>query len=185
GSTLDYALSSAGLARDNKFKDISMSNETTLKNLQKALQMELTAAHQYQLHAHVLDDWGLDRLADQMRNEMQEELGHSNEFINRIMFLNGQPDMKFHKKPIAAKSLESMFKSDLADEEGAIAFYTDAAKEAAAQADVGSRTIFEKVLLEEENHKAWLELQLSLLDRLGEKAFSAKYVSGADADADA
>jgi len=158
-----------------------MSNETTLKNLQQALQMELTAAHQYQLHAHVLEDWGLDRLAAQMRDEMQEELVHSNEFIDRILFLNGQPDMAFHKKPVAATSLESMFKSDLADEEGAIAFYTDAANQAAAQADVGSRTLFEKVLLEEENHKAWLELQLSLLDRLGEKAFSAKYVSGVEA----
>ena len=62
-----------------------MSNETTLKNLQRALQMELTAAHQYQLHAHVLDDWGLDKLATQMRSEMQEELVHADEFINRIM----------------------------------------------------------------------------------------------------
>lgn len=157
-----------------------MSNETTLKNLQKALQMELTAVHQYQLHAHVLDDWGLDKLAAQMRNEMQEELDHADTFINRIMFLNGKPDMEFHKKPVPAESLEAMFKADLVDEEGAIAFYTEAAKEASQQADVGSRTLFEKVLLEEEHHKAWLELQLSLLDRLGEKAYAAKYVTGAD-----
>ena len=162
-----------------------MSNETTLKNLQKALHMELTAAHQYQLHAHVLDDWGLDKLAAQMRNEMQEELTHADTFINRIMFLNGKPDMEFHKKPVAAESLEAMFKADLSDEEGAIAFYTEAAKEAAQQADVGSRTLFEKILLEEEHHKAWLELQLSLLDRLGEKAYAAKYVSGADSAAEA
>ncbi len=50
-----------------------MTNETTLKNLNTALQMELTAAHQYQLHAHVLDDWGLDKLADQMREEFAEK----------------------------------------------------------------------------------------------------------------
>jgi len=161
-------------------KDIAMTNATTLKNLQKALRMEVTAAHQYQLHAHVLDDWGLDKLAAQMRNEMQEELTHSNEFINRIMFLKGEPEIEFHKKPAKAGSLEAMFKADLIDEEGAIAFYTEAAKEAAAQADVGTCTLFEKVLLEEEHHKAWLELQLALLDRLGEKAFSSKYVSGAD-----
>jgi len=162
-----------------------MTNETTLKNLQRALQMELTAAHQYQLHAHVLDDWGLDKLASQMRKEMQEELVHADEFIARIMFLNGKPDMEFHRKPVAATSLESMFKADLGDEEGAIAFYTEAAMEAAQQADVGTRTLFEKVLLEEEHHKAWLELQLSLLDRLGEKAYAAKYVSGIDQGEDA
>jgi len=55
-----------------------MAHEKTLKNLQKALSMELSAAHQYQLHAHVLDDWGIDRLAAKMREEFQEELEHSN-----------------------------------------------------------------------------------------------------------
>ena len=155
-----------------------MSNETTLKNLQRALQMELTAAHQYQLHAHVLNDWGLDKLATQMRSEMQEELVHADEFINRIMFLGGKPDMAFHKKPEAAATLEAMFQADLVDEEGAIAFYTEAAMQASQQADVGSRTLFEKVLLEEEHHKAWLQLQLSLLKRLGEQAYASQYVSG-------
>lgn len=157
-----------------------MKNETTMNNLQKALSMELSAMHQYQLHAHVLDDWGLDKLAAKMREEMLEELGHSNEYINRIMFLNGSPELDFYKKPVKAESLEDMFKADLADEEEAIAFYTQAAFQASEQADVGTRTLFEKILLDEEGHKSWLELQLSLLDRLGEKTFSSKYVSGTE-----
>ena len=159
-----------------------MSNENTMENLQRALQMELTAAHQYQLHAHVLDDWGLDRLAAQMREEMQEELNHSNEFIERIIFLNGKPEIEFAKKPQQAASLVKMFSEDLADEEGAIAFYTKAAQQANEVGDVGTRTLFEKILLEEESHKSWLELQLSLIERLGEKAFSAKYVSGVESE---
>ncbi len=157
-----------------------MSNEMTMKNLQKALSMELSAMHQYQLHAHTLDDWGLDKLAAQMREEMTEEMGHSNEFMDRIIFLNGEPELAFYKKPVKAKSLEEMFKADLADEEEAIAFYTEAAMQAGEQADVGTRTLFEKIVLEEEGHKSWLELQLSLMDRLGDKAFAAKYVSGAE-----
>jgi len=157
-----------------------MSNETTMKNLQKALSMEMSAMHQYQLHAHTLDDWGLDKLAAQMREEMTEELGHSNEFMDRIIFLNGEPELAFSKKPAKAKSLEEMFKADLADEEEAIAFYTEAAMQAAEQADVGTRMLFEKIVLEEEGHKSWLELQLSLMDRLGDKAFAAKYVSSAE-----
>ncbi len=157
-----------------------MSNETTMKNLQKALSMEMSAMHQYQLHAHTLDDWGLDKLAAQMREEMTEEMGHSNEFMDRIIFLNGEPELAFYKKPVKAKSLEEMFKADLADEEEAIAFYTEAAMQAGEQADVGTRTLFEKIVLEEEGHKSWLELQLSLMDRLGDKAFAAKYVSGAE-----
>ncbi len=155
-----------------------MPNKKTMKHLQKALRMELSAAHQYQLHAHVLNDWGLDKLAAQMRVEMQEELGHSNLYIARIMFLNGNPNLEFYKKPVQANSLVEMFKSDLADEEEAIAFYTMASQHAARVGDIGTRTLFEKIVLEEEGHKSWLELQLSLIERLGEKAFSAKYVSG-------
>ena len=155
-----------------------MTDEKNMKNLQQALHMELTATHQYQLHAHVLEDWGLDRPAAQMRNEMAEELGHSNNFIDRIMFLNGEPSLEFYKKPVKAASLAEMFKADLADEEEAIAFYTKAAAHATEVSDVGTRTLFERILLDEEGHKSWLELQLSLLDRLGESAYSSKYVSG-------
>ncbi len=94
------------------------------------------------------------------------------------MFFNGNPDLKFYKKPIQAENLVSMFKSDLADELEAIEFYTAAAQHAMKTGDIGSRTLFEQIALDEEGHKAWLELQLSLIERLGEKAFSAKYVSG-------
>lgn len=156
-----------------------MTDKATMENLQKGLQMELTATHQYQLHAHVLDDWGLDILATQMRKEMQEELAHADAFINRIMFLDGKPKLDFHKKPVQAATLTEMLQADLDDEAGAIVFYTEAAMQAAKAGDVGSRTLFERILLEEEGHKAWLDLQLSLLDRLGEKAYAAKYVSGA------
>jgi len=76
-----------------------MNKETTLSNLQVALAMELTAAHQYQLHAGVLSDWGIDRLAAQMRKETQEELGHSDDFITRIIFLKGEPKLVLAPPP--------------------------------------------------------------------------------------
>ena len=111
-----------------------MTREATLKNLQTSLAMELTAAHQYQLHASVLDDWGMDRLANKMREEMAEELGHSDEYIARIMFLKGEPNLVFAKPPMIAKSLAEMFQSDLADEKEAIVFYSSAAAQAAEAA---------------------------------------------------
>jgi bacterioferritin len=150
-----------------------MSNSKTIDNLNKALQMEMSAAHQYQLHAHVLDDWGLNILADKMREEQAEETGHSDLFIERIMFLN----IAFAKAPQRAETLEAMFKADLEDEEDAIQFYIQAARQANDAGDVGSRTLFEKIALEEEGHKAWLELQLELIQRIGEKTYSAKQVS--------
>ncbi len=154
-----------------------MSNEQTIENLNKALQMEMSAAHQYQLHAHVLEDWGLTKLAQQMRKEMQEELGHSDKFIERIMFLKGNPDIAFQKPPHRAKTLVDMFKADLSDEEDAIAFYTKAAKAADEAGDIGSRTLFEQIVMDEEGHKAWLELQIDLIERIGEQAYSANLVT--------
>lgn len=161
-----------------------MSNTPTLDNLNKALQMEMSAAHQYQLHAHVLDDWGLNKLAAMMREEQAEEIGHSDLFIERVLFLKGDPEIAFAQAPKRAPSLEAMFKADLADEEEALAFYIQSAKQADAEGDLGSRKLFEQIALDEEGHKAWLELQLDLLERLGEKAFSAKYVSIDDAGGD-
>ncbi|UYV35649.1 bacterioferritin [Rhodobacteraceae bacterium D3-12] len=162
-----------------------MSNEKIIEYLQRAVKMEMTAAHQYQLHAHTLDDWGLTKLADQMREEMTEELGHSDLFIERLMFLKAKPEIGFDKAPIAAETLPDMFKGDLADEEEAISVYTKAAMHAAEVGEIGSRTLFEKVVLDEEGHKGWLELQLDLIERLGEKTYSAKLVSlGHEDDAD-
>lgn len=154
-----------------------MAHEETLKNLQKALSMELSAAHQYQLHAHVLDDWGINRLADKMREEMTEELGHSDAYIERIMFLKGDPELRFDKPPARAQSLADMFETDLADEKEAIEFYTTAAKQAADEGDIGSRVLFEKIVLDEEGHMSWLELQLDLIGRMGEPAYIAKHIS--------
>jgi bacterioferritin len=134
-----------------------MSNKKIVEFLQKAVAMELTAAHQYQLHAHVLMDWGLARLAAQMREEMQDELGHSDAFMERIMFLKGTPELAFDKPPRKADTLVDMFKSDLADED-------------------------EAIVLDEEGHKGWLELQLGLIERLGEKAYSAKFMTIGEAD---
>lgn len=156
-----------------------MSHSTTLENLQKALSMELTAAHQYQLHASVLADWGIDMLSAKMREEMQEELGHSDAYIERIMFLKGQPQLTMANPPQMATSLEQMFKADLEDEKQAIVFYTQAAQQANDEGDIGTRTLFEKIVLDEEGHMSWLELQLDLIERMGEPAYIAKHMSTA------
>lgn len=154
-----------------------MSRADVLKDLQKSLAMELTAAHQYQLHAGVLADWGLDLLGTKMRGEMQEEIGHADEFMNRIIFLKGEPQMLFDKQPKVAANLQEMFKHDMDDEKNAIEFYTGAARRAAEAGDIGTRMLFEKIAVDEEGHMAWLELQLELIKRIGEPGYIAKHMS--------
>ncbi len=154
-----------------------MNRPNTLKNLQSALSMELSAAHQYQLHACVLDEWGMGLLAKKMREEMQEELGHAEQFLARLMFLKGEPRMELAHTPVRAKSLQGMFETDSRDEVKAIEFYTKASVQAAEESDIGSRQLFERIAVEEENHMSWLDLQLDLLKRMGEPAYIAKYMT--------
>lgn len=154
-----------------------MINETTIKNLQTALAKELTAAHQYQLHAGLLSAWGIESLVFTMRHEMQEELGHSDEFMSRLLFLKGEPSMVCAKVPAVAKSLVQMFESDLADEKEAITFYTSSARQAGEADDIGTRSLFEQIVLDEEMHMTWLELQLDLIKRIGEPSYISNHIS--------
>ncbi len=154
-----------------------MSSPQSLANLQKALSMELSAVHQYQLHACVLDDWGMGLLASKMREEMKEELVHSEDFLNRILFLKGNPKLELQKTPVRATSLTQMFQTDLSDEKEALAFYTTASYQANDDRDLGTRQLFEKIAIDEEGHMSWLELQLELLEKIGEPAYIAKFMT--------
>jgi len=155
-----------------------MTNKNrSLENLQTALSMEMTAIHQYLLHAHVLDDWGLDVLAAKMRQEMAEELGHAGRFIDRILFLEGNPVIEAAKPAKRAEALDGLFTADLEEEKGAIDFYAEAAKAADEDRDVGTRMLFEKILVDEEGHKDWLAQQLGLLERMGEPTFMVQNMS--------
>lgn len=154
----------------------------TLENLQTALSMELSAVSQYLHHILTTEDWGLDKLAEKMRAEMLEELGHAEEYARRMIFLGGVPEMKPAKVPSPAQSLQDMFEADLADEKDAISFYSRAAREADQAHDIGTRTLFERTALDEEGHMAWLDLELSLLKRMGEPAFIAMQIGQPNAD---
>lgn len=145
--------------------------------MQKALRMEMAAINQYLLHAHLLDDWGLDVLAARMREEMAEELGHAGQFIDRILFLGGDPVVEPEKTPKRAASLKDMFDADLDEETNAIDFYTASALTASDDHDLGTRILFETIALDEEGHKDWVSRQLGLLKRMGEPTYMAQNMS--------
>ena len=140
----------------------------SVENLQTALSMELTAVNQYLLHANVLEDWGLDRLADKMREEINDELGHADRFIERILYLDGVPKVVPAKAPVQAKTLEEMLTSDLVEERSAVRFYTQAVEAAANDNDIGTRRLFEDIVMDEEGHADWLSRQIGLLKKMGE-----------------
>lgn len=142
-----------------------------LENLQRALTMELTAVHQYLLHAHIAADWGLGKLADKLREEMHEELGHADVLAERIVFLDGEPDMQSVDSVARAQTIKDMFECDLKDEYEARAYYTKAASVAQNAGDLVTRDLFTKLVHDEEGHIDWIETQLGLIDRLGESTY--------------
>jgi bacterioferritin len=125
----------------------------------------------------VLEDWGLETLAGKMREEMQEELGHAGNFTDRILFLDGDPTMAAQKPAAKAETLKELFESDLADELEAISFYTQSSNEAREDNDIGTHTMFQNIVLDEEGHMDWLKQQLDLIRRIGEPAYIAQHMS--------
>lgn len=158
--------------------------DVVLEHLQKALTMEFTASHQYLLHSHVLKDWGLDGLAEKMTEEMEEEQGHAGMLIERMLFLEGNPDMTSMNKVDRAQTLRDMFEADLRDEHEARKFYTQAAQACQEAGDLVSRDLFTNLVHDEEGHIEWLETQLGLLDRLGEQGYAQLQIRKSAAEED-
>lgn len=117
--------------------------------------------------------------ANQMRVEMTEELGHAGCFIERILFLGGDPVLEASKTPKRSETLEEMFGADLKEEKGAIVSYTSVAKAADDHRDIGTRMLFEGIVMDKEGHMDWLDRQLGLLGRMGEPTYMAKNMSAA------
>lgn len=152
-------------------------DKAVLEHLQQALTMELTAVRQYLLHTHIVADWGLDKLSNKMKEEMQEELGHANVLLARIMFLEGDPDMTGGAGVSRPQSLKDMFEADLRDEYEARSYYTTAADTAYKAGDLATRDLFTQLVHDEEGHIDWIETQIGLLSRLGEANYMQMQIS--------
>jgi len=152
-------------------------NNIALQHLQRALTMELTAVNQYFLHAHTLDDWGYPKLADSMREEMSEEQGHASRLIDRMLFLEGTPDVQALDKINYPKSVRDMFQTDLDDENESRTYYTKAAIDCRDSGDLGSHELFVSLLQDEEGHIDHLEKQIRLIEQLTEPLYLQMHAS--------
>jgi bacterioferritin len=135
--------------------------------LNAVLKNELTVINQYFLHAKLYADWGMAKLAEQERKESIEEMEHADELIERILFLEGLPNLQDLGKLLIGENVEEMLKCDLESEMIAIPVLREAIAHCESVSDYGSRELFEKILTAEEEHVDWLETQLSLIDRVG------------------
>ena len=140
---------------------------TVIEHLNKVLKNELTAINQYFLHSRMFKDWGMTRLADKEFEESVDEMKHADEIIERILFLEGLPNLQDLGKLRIGENTPEMLQCDLELELDAIPDLRAAIAYCEAHKDYVSRDLFDAILKSEEEHVDWLETQLALIEKVG------------------
>ena len=139
-----------------------------LAELNKLLALELAAIDQYFIHARMYEDWGLNKLYERINHESEDEREHASLLIERILFLEGTPDMTTRTGLNIGKDVQEMLASDLQLELTDREALMDSIKICEEEQDYQTREILEKLLADtEEDHAHWLEQQLGLIEKIG------------------
>jgi bacterioferritin len=148
--------------------------------LNEVLTGELTAVNQYWLHARLCDNWGYERLWKKIRAESIDEMKHADLLIERILYLDGFPNLQKLDKLNIGQNVVEALKSDLAVEAAAIPRLNEGIELARSLGDNGSRELLERILVSEEKHANWLEEQLTLVQQVGEQNYLAQQIKEDD-----
>jgi bacterioferritin len=142
-------------------------DKKVVEYLNKALTNELTAINQYFLHARMFRNWGLKKLDEYEYHESVDEMKHADRLINRILFLEGLPNLQQLNKLLIGESVSEALKCDLQLEMAALPLLREAIAFCESVNDYVSRELFEDILDSEEEHVDWLETQLGLIEKTG------------------
>jgi len=145
-----------------------------LESLNEVLKGELTAINQYFLHAEMCESWGYQKLAAYVRKESIDEMRHAEMIMERLLFLEGTPNMSDYFKINIGKNVKQQLESDLKLELEAIPRLNRGIAIAQEVQDTGTRELFEHILVNEEEHVDWLEAQLTMIEEVGIQNYLAQ-----------
>ena len=143
------------------------ADPVVLQLLNEVLRGELTAINQYFLHAKMLKNWGLTRLAAKENEESIDEMKHADALMERILFLEGLPNLQDIGRLLIGENVKEMIQCDLKLEQQAMPPLRKGIAHCESVQDYVSRDLFQRILDSEEEHVDWLETQLELIDKLG------------------
>lgn len=146
-------------------------DKKVIEYLNKALKFELTTVNQYFLHARMYKNWGFMRLAKIEYEESIDEMKHADQLIERILYLEGLPNLQDLDKVYIGETVKECLGADLKAELRAHPYYKEAIGYCETVADYGSREILVRILESEEEHIDFLETQLEVIDKVGEENY--------------
>jgi bacterioferritin len=149
-------------------------NKKLIEALNERLAEELAAINQYFLHAEMCEDWGYSVLHMAIKERSIQEMRHAERLIERILFLNGQPNLSKIGPLSIGKKVDEMHAKDWDAEDDAIKKYNETIKLAAEVGDNGTKTMLEEILRDEELHIDWLEEQQDQIEQMGIQIYLAE-----------
>ncbi len=142
-------------------------SQRVIDALNAGLTIELTAINQYFCQAKMCKNWGLNKLADKHYHESMGEMKHAEKLIDRILFLEGVPEIARYDVIRVGTTIPEQFDNDLKLESHGVLTYRDAVQICEAEKDAGSRDLLTTILVESEEHVDWLESQIGLIQSMG------------------
>ena len=151
-----------------------------IEYLNAALRSELTAVSQYWLHYRLQEDWGYGKIAGKSRAESIEEMNHADRLIQRIIFLEGHPNLQKLDPLRIGQNIKETLEADLAGEHDARTLYIEAREHCDKVGDYVSKALFDDLIGDEEGHIDFLETQLGLYEQIGAQNYGLLNAKPAD-----